>query len=93
MYGAIFASSKNYECNVKRLGNKIIELAKVYGDKADLIKAKDCDSVIGLDLPELKSLSQNLSSSKLIMLYDRANIMDESNCDSNCKIYSGENCF
>jgi hypothetical protein len=90
MYGAIFSSNKIYECNVQRLGKKISALAKVYEDKADLVKARGCDSTVGINLPQISLLSQNLTSSKLLPLYNEAEDMDKENRDSNCPIYNSQ---
>ena len=92
IYAAIFSSPENYECNINRLGKKIGELAAIYKDKADMVRLKGCDSVIGVYLDQLISSSDKLNSAKLENVYNKAKLMDEQNCDANCKIYTAENC-
>jgi hypothetical protein len=94
MYGAIFSSPQIYECNSQRLGNKISELGKIYKDKIDILKSKNCNTIIGSYIDQIIDLAGNVSSSsKLAGVYEPAMLMDEKNCDDNlCRIYRPENC-
>ncbi len=92
IYSAIFSSPEIYECNVNRLGTKISELAEVYIGKINIVKEKNCGSVIEPNLNQLRILAKNLTSSKLMQVYLEAKRMDEQNCDSDCRIYNPESC-
>lgn len=48
MYAAIFGDSEVYECQVKRLMQRVSNLALVYKDKTDIIHPVGCDSNINL---------------------------------------------
>lgn len=93
MFAGIFSSSEIYKCNVKRLGNKIAELSKIYSEKIGIISEKDCNSAIGIFLDQMSSLTLNMSYSKLDALRTYSKQMDEQNCDnSQCRIYLPEKC-
>jgi len=59
IYGAIFSSPNVYECNLKRLQAKFVELSKIYLTKIDLIARKGCVSNIGpkLEFMQMKEVS------------------------------------
>ncbi|MFH1529029.1 MAG: hypothetical protein ABIG69_20690 [Bacteroidota bacterium] len=62
MYAAIFSNSENYECQIKRLMQRVENLALLYKDKADFIKNKyGCNS--NLNLVGLENAVKSLSSS------------------------------
>lgn len=88
IYASIFSSTDNYECNIKRLGNKISELSSVYRDKIGIVSQKGCSSTISGYLENIMSASRNLTSTRLMNIYENAVMMDEENGKSNCEIYS-----
>ena len=94
IYAGIFSSPEIYECNVKRLGKKTAELGSVYIDKIDIVKQKECNTVIEPFLEQIIVSSKNIkSSSNLININYQAKLMDEQNCNQMlCKIYSSEEC-
>ncbi|MBR9701637.1 hypothetical protein GOV13_01820 [Candidatus Pacearchaeota archaeon] len=61
MYGAIFSEKNVYECQVKRLMQRIENLALLYQDKAAFVSAVDCNS--NLDLEGLGNSANILSNS------------------------------
>ena len=90
IYGAIFSSKEIYECNIKRLINKLSELASLYSDKADTLSKKGCGSDIKLDLGMLKNYASAVNSSKdLIDLDESVKKVDSFNKGimSACKLY------
>lgn len=95
MYAAIFSSSKVYECNIKRLGMKAAELGIIYSEKIDLVEMKSCNSILKPYLAQIALISKNLTSAKLSSVYEEAELMDEQNCKSSCKIYApgADACF
>ena len=91
IYAAIFSSPEIYECNIKRLGEKMAELGWVYKDKTEVVGAKGCDSIIGNDLELLSEKASDIQNS--LDLFDAEQIaeqMDEKNKEALCRIYSGE---
>lgn len=93
LYAAIFSSPEIYECNIKRLGKKINELANIYNEKIDIVRLKDCESTISPFLLQISAISRTINSSAEIReLFDLTKTMDELNCDSNCRIYPSESC-
>lgn len=95
IYAAIFSSHEIYECNIKRLANKINELAKVYKNKIVILRSKECNTVIDNDLDSIIAASENITSSiKFLELRIPAKIMDEKNiADTQCPVYNSETYF
>jgi hypothetical protein len=92
IYAAIFSSPEIYECNINRLGVKTSQLAKIYRDKIEIIKGKNCDSQIENNLDSIISITKNLTSSKLKILDSETKNMDTKNCMAECRIYASEDC-
>ncbi len=92
MYAAIFSSPKIYQCNIKRLGNKVYALGDIYKEKVELTKLKECNSVIGPYIKDIQTVAKNLTQYNLKIVYTTAEQMNEQNCKSECKIYSPESC-
>lgn len=88
LYAAIFSSPKIYSENLKRLGFKASALSKVYLEKAELIKIKNCDSNAEPFLTEMIELGKNLTSSKLSSFRENANLIkDEEGKKSDCLLF------
>lgn len=64
MYAAIFSDKKTYECQVKRLMQRIEQLAEIYRDKEGFISGKGCDPELTADLSVLISLTKSLENSQ-----------------------------
>jgi hypothetical protein len=94
LYAAIYSSPEIYECNVKRLGKKIAELGKVYEGKIEVVKTKNCESLVGNNLDLIIPVAQKINSSaQMLKIQEYSKEMDEINCKSLCKIYpEGEDC-
>jgi hypothetical protein len=92
MYAAIFSSPEIYECNIKRLGNKIFALGQIYKEEVDIVKAKSCNSVISPYIENIQRLCINITQLKLKEIYVNAEEMDAENCRSDCRIYAPEKC-
>ncbi|MEK6872880.1 MAG: hypothetical protein AABW90_02625 [Nanoarchaeota archaeon] len=87
IYGAIFSSPEIYECNVKRIKNKLDELTKVYLDKIKVIEREGCQSNIG---PKLNGVLGPINDSReLIGLYNEIQEIDSINKleKSGCQLY------
>lgn len=92
MYAAIFSSPPIYQCNIKRLGNKISSLGQIYKEKIEMVRLKECNSIVGQYIDSIQTLTKNLTQANLKNIYTNANLMDEQNCKSECKIYSSASC-
>lgn len=92
LYAAIFSSPEMYKCNIKRLGNKINALGQIYKEKIELVKIKECNSILTPYIENIQKLSINMTPANIQNVYDVAGEMDEQNCKSDCRIYSPESC-
>jgi len=80
MYAAIFSDFDVYECQLKRLMQRIEELSLIYGDKAILIGGQGCEFEINTDLVELNMLAENFDESEDISwLGTKVNILNNKN--------------
>ncbi|MAH47982.1 hypothetical protein CMI37_19325 [Candidatus Pacearchaeota archaeon] len=70
MYGAIFSEKDIYDCNVKRLMYRTAKISEVFGDKADLMNARECNTNLKADLRLLGGLAMNATAEDLMMLND-----------------------
>ena len=61
MYAAIFADKEVYECQVKRLMQRVNQLSLLYKDKATFVSQVGCDS--NLNLLTLSNIANSFSSS------------------------------
>ncbi len=64
IYGAIFADKEIYECQIKRLMQRVEQLASLYEEKSSFLSQKNCDSGLDLDLLQLENSAKNFESSK-----------------------------
>ncbi|MFH1365161.1 MAG: hypothetical protein ABIH28_01085 [archaeon] len=62
MYAAIFSDAAVYECQVKRLMQRVEQLSLLYRDKDALVSQKECNS--NLNLVSLATLARNLEDSR-----------------------------
>lgn len=89
LYAAIVSSPEIYECNLKRLMKRFVELSDVYLDKIKIIELKGCSSNIGADLINMKGLARELETSEdLFVLSQQADIVDAKNTATGvCRLY------
>ncbi|MBS3078763.1 hypothetical protein J4218_01450 [Candidatus Pacearchaeota archaeon] len=93
IYAAIFSSPEIYECNVKRLMNKLNQLGPIYLDKIEIIKRKNCESNVAPKLNQLITGAETLSSSAdLAILAKVSEDIDSINegADPGCKLYKNQ---
>ncbi|MCX6746917.1 MAG: hypothetical protein NTU63_02160 [Candidatus Pacearchaeota archaeon] len=64
MYAAIFSTPEVYECQVKRLMQRLKELSLLYKDKESIAEGKGCGNEVGSSLIELSNIANQLSSSR-----------------------------
>jgi len=65
MYAAIFSEKSVYECQVKRLMQRIEQLSLLYQEKAMLVSKKNCDT--NLNLASLAAVANNFQDSRDIL--------------------------
>jgi len=88
MYAAIFSEKDVYECQIKRLMQRIANLALIYKEKAERISLIGCDSYLEPDLLELINLANNLSSSsELSFMVSLVNDIKDKNEDGTCRLW------
>jgi hypothetical protein len=76
MYASIFSDKDVYECQVKRLMERTVELSSLYKDK-EVVLPQDCKSNLGNDLTQLGDSAKNLAQSENII--DVGSFADELN--------------
>jgi len=86
MYAAIFSNSEIYECQIKRLMQRVENLALLYEDKANFVSKRGCNS--NLNLLKLKNAAENLgSSANLKLVSDIAADINDVNKFADCKLW------
>ena len=92
LFAAIFSSSDNYECNVKRIKNRFNELAGIYLNKIEVIKRKNCEPTLGPKLLELLAFRVE-SSRDLLLFHDKIEEINQINnrAKDGCRVYYNVN--
>lgn len=87
MYAGIFSNANIYECEVKRLAQRVVKLATIYRDKANFVAQVGCNSDLNLDA--LISMAENVEDSRdMISLVNFAEeIGDKNDRNYNCKLW------
>jgi len=86
MYAAIFSDSENYECQVKRLMQRVANLALLYKDKANFISIRGCNS--NLNLLGLESAARSLNSSANLNLVNSVSEdINDKNKFAECRLW------
>jgi len=91
MYGAIFADKNIYECQVKRLMQRLEQLCSLYKDKAFIVAQKDCNTDLESELILLNNLAKALkesgSSAGLSSITPIVEDIQEKHEDALCKLW------
>ncbi|MBI2628590.1 hypothetical protein HYW74_00720 [Candidatus Pacearchaeota archaeon] len=93
VYGAIFSSKENYECNVQRIIKRLNELSKVYLDKAAFVSGKGCNTGLNADIATLIQLTNKLDikkiESQLPLIELQARVIEDKNKPENliCQLF------
>ncbi len=89
MYAGIFSDKNIYECQVKRLMQRIEQLSNIYKEKAVLISQTGCDTNLNADLTRLHNLARSLDSSlTLYHVGDMAFDIENQNDDNGvCRLW------
>lgn len=89
MYAAIFSEPEVYECQLKRVVKRTINLADIYIDKNQIVSAQGCASNLDSDLLGIKSsLTRFTTSTNLnqILINDIENLQSK-NDRAECKLW------
>jgi len=91
MYAGIFSDKEVYECQVKRLMQRVSELAKIYQEKSTLTSRVNCNSDIDGDLLLLMASTQNFAksgtSSQLSSLTQLVKQINDNNEATSCRMW------
>jgi len=90
IYGAIFADSEIYECQVKRLMKRNAELAYLYLEKSRFLSVKGCSSNLEGDLGnfiELLNFGEGEDSFKLSDIYSDSKSLENKNERLTCELF------
>lgn len=87
VYGAIFSDPEVYECQLKRLMKRDRELAKLYGEKSELLAGEGCSS-LETELGAFSALLQEYQGSEdLAAVKGNADELEEKNEKLTCKLF------
>ncbi len=88
LYGAIFADSKTYECQVTRLMKRTSELSWLYYSKTSFLSSKGCSSNLEADLLSFANQTFSINSSSQLrnIAFDSENIGRKNN-ELNCQLF------
>lgn len=88
LYGAIFASKENYQCNVERLIYRTSHLSEIYVKKSQLVSARGCDTGLRDELISLINTADSYERvENLAILEDLAKDIERKNGDLGCQLY------
>ena len=88
LYGAIFASKENYECNVERLVKRTKSLSDIYIKKAQFVSIRGCDTGLRKELISLINMAESYGDvDDLRLLEDIADDIEEKNDNLGCQLY------
>lgn len=91
MYAGIFADKEVYECQVKRLMQRISELAKIYQEKSTLTSRVGCNSNTDGDLLILMTASENFAktgnSAQLNSFTEIVEKINDNNNAASCRMW------
>ena len=89
VYGAIFSSSENYECNVQRVVKRTNILSDIYSKKSQFMASRGCNSGSLIpDLNNLYDLTKNYDSlDDLPEGFNLARDFEEKNDNLECELY------
>ena len=61
MYAGIFSEDNLYECEAKRLMQRVAQLTLLYNNKAELVSKSGCNSNLGGELSQLNNFAGTFS--------------------------------
>mgnify|MGYP000018977228 CR=1 FL=1 len=87
IYAGIFSSHDIYECNIRRLMKKAVQLALLYRDESKLLSSK-CSAVSEANLASFATQLSNVNNSAdLIRARQISKSIDDENAFSECRLW------
>ena len=89
IYGAIFSSQENYECNINRLMKRLSIISEIYSKKTQFVSSRDCVNIIlRPDLLSLNASSANYRTLNDLPEIERiSKVIDNKNEELECQLY------
>ena len=88
VYGAIFGSPENYECNQKRVMKRLQALSSLYAQKARFVSGRGCNTGLASDLDILGDLAGNFKDARdLSGIYEKAKEINQKNEALQCQLF------
>lgn len=87
IYGALFSSPEVYECNIKRLMLRLINLCIIHKEKINMMEKRECSSILDSHLISMISLAQTNSSRGLLAVQQKADEIERINDAALCKVF------
>lgn len=90
LYGAIFSDSTTYECNVKRLMQRVSSQASLYGKESDLLTVKSCGAVDSNSLNNFETSALRLTNSRTLtepLFIQQINDLENKNQGASCELW------
>ena len=89
LYGAIFGSPENYECNVKRIVSRSAFVSQIYYDKINSFSGRNggCGESLRAGILTLAGKNRVTSSSDLTLIGQTAKQVEEDNNYAKCKLF------
>ena len=84
LYAAIFSSPDIYECNIKRLMLRLVNLCLIYKDKIKILERKECNSLLDSHLSEMMSLA---NTNNVLTIKEKADEIAQINEAAECRVY------
>ena len=88
IYAAIFSSPEVYNCNVKRLRMRLINLCSIYRDEIKIRARAGCSSNLDAHLAEMINLAS--SNANLVYLQEKSDQIKTINNGEECKLFEIE---
>ncbi len=88
LFGALFSSPDNYECNVKRLMKRVNQLGLLYISKSDIVAKENCIWGLDSELSSFMNSARNLNNSvSLLNLKIQSDSLKTKNENTLCEMW------
>ena len=88
MYAGIFSEDNLYECEVRRLMQRVAQLTLLYNNKAELVSKSGCNSNLGGELSQLNNFAGTFSGTiNLNAMNSVVKKLEEKNDVAECRLW------
>ena len=88
MYAGIFSEDNLYECEAKRLMQRVAQLTLLYNNKAELVSKSGCNSNLGSELSQLNNFAGTFSGTiNLNAMNSVVKKLEEKNDVAECRLW------